>query len=57
MKKLMRFLKDEEGGNAAEYALIITLVAVALITGATLLGGNINAKLNAVGTKIGTTVP
>jgi len=31
MKKLMRFLKDEEGGNAAEYALIITLVAVALI--------------------------
>ncbi len=53
MEKLLRFLKDEEGGNAAEYALIITLVAIAIIAGVTLLGGNINNRLDNVAQKIG----
>ena len=32
MKKFMRFLKDDEGVTAIEYALIAALIAVAIIT-------------------------
>ena len=31
MKKLMRFLKDEEGVTAIEYGLIAALIAVVII--------------------------
>lgn len=48
MKKLLKFLKDEEGSNAAEYALLVALIAVVLIAGATLLGTAVNNKLNTV---------
>lgn len=37
-----RFLKDESGATAVEYGLIGTLVAVAIIVGATALGGKLN---------------
>ena len=36
-----KFLKDETGATAIEYALIATLIAVALIAGATTLGNEI----------------
>ena len=52
MEKLIRFFKDEEGATAAEYALLIALIAVAIIAGATLLGTNINAKLTNVAASI-----
>jgi len=42
MEKLLRFLKDEEGVTALEYGLIAGLIAVAIIVGATALGGKIN---------------
>ena len=38
MKKLMRFLKDEEGVTAIEYSLIAALIAVAIIVGVTAAG-------------------
>jgi len=38
---MMKFLKDESGATAIEYGLIAALIAVALITGATSLGGSI----------------
>lgn len=37
-----RFLKDESGATAIEYGLIAGLIAVAIITGATSLGGSLN---------------
>ncbi|WP_040665575.1 Flp family type IVb pilin [Nitratireductor aquibiodomus] len=43
-----RFLKDESGATAIEYGLLAALIAVAIIGGATTLGGNINAKLTSV---------
>jgi pilus assembly protein Flp/PilA len=52
MEKLIRFFKDEEGATAAEYALLIALIAVVLIVGATALGTAINAKLGTVATDI-----
>jgi pilus assembly protein Flp/PilA len=43
MKNLFaRFVKDESGVTAIEYGLIAALVGVAIITGATLLGGTLN---------------
>ena len=53
MIKHIRNLKsDVSGASAAEYALIIALVGVAIIAGATSLGGAINNKLTSVGTQI-----
>jgi len=57
INKMRSFLMDEEGASMPEYALLVALIAVVVITGATLLGGNINTKMSAVATKIGTTAP
>ncbi len=38
---MKRFLKDESGATAIEYGLIAALISVALIAGATALGGSI----------------
>lgn len=41
-KIFARLLKDESGATAIEYGLIAALISVALITGATALGGTLN---------------
>ncbi|MBA5723929.1 Flp family type IVb pilin [Candidatus Liberibacter sp.] len=41
---LKDFLKDESGATAIEYGLIASLIAVAMIAGASALGGAINNK-------------
>jgi pilus assembly protein Flp/PilA len=51
---ITRFAKDESGATAIEYGLIAALIAVAIITGAGLLGTNLNSKFNAIATKVGT---
>jgi pilus assembly protein Flp/PilA len=53
MKNLLtRFVKDESGAAAIEYALICALIALAIIVGATALGGAINTKLSNIGTSV-----
>ena len=43
MKSLIaRFAKDQSGVTAIEYGLIATLIGVAIIAGATALGGKLN---------------
>jgi len=46
MRSIAKFLKDESGSNAAEYALIIALVAGVIIAAATTLGTSISGKLS-----------
>jgi pilus assembly protein Flp/PilA len=47
MKTLIRnFKASQDGASAAEYALIIALVGVGVIAGASLLGTNINNRLS-----------
>ena len=49
MQKLFsRFMKDESGVTAIEYGLIATLIGVAIITGATLLGNKLNEAFNGI---------
>ncbi len=42
MTLIRRFWMEEEGADATEYALLAALIAVAIIGGATTLGGGIN---------------
>ncbi|MBY5314234.1 Flp family type IVb pilin [Rhizobium leguminosarum] len=51
-KLFSRFLKDESGATAIEYGLIAALISVALITGATSLGGKIGNTFNGLSTKM-----
>jgi pilus assembly protein Flp/PilA len=50
MNTIMQYLGDESGASAAEYALILALVAIVIIAGATLLGSNINHILSTAAT-------
>jgi len=51
-KLFSRFLKDESGATAIEYGLIAALISVALITGATTLGGALNNQFANIATKL-----
>ncbi len=48
MQKLARFFNDESGATAIEYGLIAALIAVAIITAVTSLGGNTANTFQAV---------
>ncbi|GLQ24942.1 fimbrial protein [Algimonas ampicilliniresistens] len=50
MQNLIKnFVNDESGATAIEYGLIAALIAVAMIAGATSLGGSISDKMADVG--------
>lgn len=42
LQMLKSFWSDEEGAAAIEYALIAALIALAIVVGASALGGGIN---------------
>jgi pilus assembly protein Flp/PilA len=50
-----RFLKDESGPTAVEYAVMLALIVVVCITAITTLGANSNNTFSYVGAKIGGT--
>jgi len=50
MDKITQYLSDETGASAAEYALILALVAIVIIGGLTILGTTINTVLNTAAT-------
>ena len=43
MDKLIQYFGDESGASAAEYALILALIALVIIGAVTTLGTNINS--------------
>lgn len=53
MKKfVLRFIKDEEGQDLIEYALLAALIALAAIVGMQALGGALNQKFSDVSTSL-----
>jgi pilus assembly protein Flp/PilA len=48
-----KLLRDEAGPTAIEYGLIAALIAVVTIAGLTTLGTTLNARYNAIATKVG----
>lgn len=54
MKELvLRLVREEEGQDLIEYALICTLIALVVYVGATALGTQLNNWYNTVGTNVG----
>jgi len=49
----IRFLKNEDGPTAVEYAVMLALIIVVCITAITTLGTNANATFQAVGAQVG----
>ena len=52
LKKVITFFRDEEGIETVEYALIAALIAIAVILGATFLGGTVNNVYSTVGSVV-----
>ena len=52
-KKVMQFLKSEEGLTTVEYAIAGGLVGAAVIGGFQLLGGNVGTVINNIAVAIG----
>jgi len=50
-------IRDDEGATAVEYGLMVSLIAVAIITTVGLLGTSLNDMFSAVKGKITTVVP
>lgn len=49
-----RFVRDETGATMAEYALLITVVALVALVGARSLGTSLSNKFTSLGTTITT---
>ena len=47
-KKVLNFIKDEEGAGLAEYALLLVLIAVVCIATLTALGGSISGVFTTI---------
>ena len=47
-----KFPNDDSGATAVEYALLASLIAIAIIGGATLLGTNINTMFQGIATSL-----
>ncbi len=57
MNIFARFAQDESGATAIEYGLIAALISVAIITAASLLGGNLGTLFNGIANRLRVTVP
>jgi len=53
MNKIIRFIKDEQGATAVEYAIMVALIAAVIIGAVTMIGRNTNAVFNTVATTLG----
>ena len=54
-KKLVSFVKKEDGPTAVEYAVMLALIIVVCITAISALGSSASNTFNYVGTTVNTT--
>ena len=52
MRKMLDFLKDENGQGMVEYGLIIALIAIVVIAALTILGPKIAQMFNKVNAQV-----
>jgi pilus assembly protein Flp/PilA len=52
MKHLRHLYHDESGATAIEYGLIAALIAIVIIAGVTLIGGNLSSLFTDVGDQV-----
>jgi pilus assembly protein Flp/PilA len=53
LKSLVRFIKDEEGPTAVEYAIMVAGIAVVIIAVVFILGTNVRNTINTVANHVG----
>ena len=51
--KALKFLRNEDGPTAVEYAVMLALIIVVCIAAISLLGSNANNTFTSVGTAVG----
>ena len=56
-KILARFAKDESGATAIEYGLIAALIGLVIVTGAGMLGDELDALFTRIANKLKTQAP
>jgi pilus assembly protein Flp/PilA len=54
-KSVVRFLANEDGPTAVEYAVMLALIIVVCIASITVLGSNANNTFSYVGSELGKT--
>ena len=54
MKNFMSFLKNKSGATAIEYGLIVALISIAIVAGATISGNQLDTLFQGVGTTLTT---
>jgi pilus assembly protein Flp/PilA len=52
MRFINRFFQDESGSNALEYGLIVALVSLTVVAGATTAGNALGTMFTTLGTKL-----
>jgi pilus assembly protein Flp/PilA len=52
MKRLLQFVREDDGQDLVEYALLITFIALACIVGMQQLGTAINNKYQSISTSL-----
>jgi pilus assembly protein Flp/PilA len=52
MKHISNFIRNESGATAIEYALIASLIAVAIITAVSTVGGKVSTVFSEVGSSL-----
>ena len=50
MEEARKFLKDDKGASAVEYALLVALIVAVIVGAVTLVGGNLKATFDYVAT-------
>lgn len=56
INRLINWSREESGQTLVEYGLIVALISVVAIVGLTLVGTNVLAVFNSVGTTLGSTL-
>jgi pilus assembly protein Flp/PilA len=52
MKKLIAFIKDEEGATAVEYGLMVAAIAAVIVAIVVTLGGQVNTAFTTMSTNM-----
>ena len=55
--KIVAFINDDEGASAIEYGLLVGLIALAIVAGATLLGSSITNMFTGPATELDAVAP
>jgi pilus assembly protein Flp/PilA len=54
-RSVIRFLKNEDGPTAVEYAVMMALIIIVCVVSITALGANANSTFQTVGRQVGKT--